>query len=117
MQDIKVNKADLIAKIKANREEHKDLYEKAVTVYRERAITEIDRMAEEARRGDKIRHAFVLPVPEQHLEDFDRALEMLQWSLDDEVVLQEYEFTQLVQNEWGWARNFAANTTSYSRGQ
>jgi hypothetical protein len=116
MQNITVDKAELIAKIQQNREEHKALYEEAVVVYRQRAIEEIEKVLAEAKRGDKIRHAFALPVPEEHTEDFDRALEMLEWEQGNSIVLAEYEFAQLVQNEWGWARNFAANTTSYTTG-
>lgn len=116
MQNITVDKADLIAKITANRDEHKALYDEAVIVYRQRAISEIEKVLAEAKRGDKIRHAFAMPVPEEHTEDFDRALEMLEWDQGDTVELSEYEFQNLVQNEWGWAKNFASNTTSYTAG-
>jgi hypothetical protein len=54
--------------------------------------------------------------PEEHTEDFDRAIEMLQWEVGDEVTLSEHDFATLVQNQWGWARSFASNTTSYVGG-
>ncbi len=114
MRNITVKKDELITKLKTNRDEHEALYDEAVEVYRRRVVEEAEKLLADAKRGDNIRHAFVLPVPEQHLEDFDRALEMLEWEIDDYVELTEREFAELVQNEWGWARSFTTNTMSYS---
>lgn len=121
MQNITVNKADLIAKLRTNRDEHKAIYDEAVSVYKERFIREAEKFLMEsleyAKRGEPFKQMVWLPVPEEHTADFDRALEMLEWEVDDEVELSEYEFSQLVQNEWGWAKNFASNTTSYTAGR
>ncbi len=115
---IKVNKADLVAKITEERDKHKALYDEAVVVYKTRFVREAERFARDAvdRANDGL--VFVqftwLPVPEEHTEDFDRAIEMLAWEVEDEVTLSEHDFATLVQNQWGWARAFASNTTSYT---
>lgn len=118
MQKVTVNKSALIEKIKENRAEHKDLYDKAVAIYKERFIREAEKFLteslEHAKRGEPFGQFVRLPVPEEHTEDFDRALEMLEWSLDEEIALEEHEFANLVQNEWGWARSFMQNTASYT---
>ena len=113
MQEITVDKADLIAKIQANRDEHRSMFLKSQERYREAMIAELDRALEEARDGQKIRRAFTLPVPEDHTDDFNTALEMLDWEQEDSVELDQRDFARFVQNRWEWQASFAANTQSY----
>jgi hypothetical protein len=115
---IKVNKADLIAKIIEERAKHKDIYDEAVIAYTEQFVANAKKFAEDAVARAATGKGFVqmqwLPVPEEHTDDFDRAIEMLQWEVEDEVTLDETDFTQLVQNKWHWARAFATSTMSYT---
>jgi len=113
MQEITVEKAALIAKLQTNRDEHRSMFIKAQERYRDAMIVELDRALTEARAGDPIRRAFTLPVPEDHTEEFNTAIEMLQWETGDEVVLGHRDFQRYVQNRWEWAASFAANTQAY----
>jgi hypothetical protein len=63
--------------------------------------------------GKEPQRSLPLPIPEEHTRDFDRVIEMMEWTLNDEVELHESEFDQYVRNEWNWARSFLANTGSY----
>ena len=114
MDTITVPKDDLIRTLRENRDAHLEIFEKAQVVYREQMIAELDRALEEAKNGGKIRRGFSLPVPEDHTEDFDTAIQMLEWDKNNTVVLSTREFRMYVQNEWGWQAAFAANTMSYS---
>src|SRR4051812_3191998 len=113
MQEITVEKAALIEKIQANRDEHRSMFIKAQERYRDAMIVELDRALQEARDGRKIRRAFTLPVPEDHTEEFNTAIEMLQWEEGNSVVLDHRDFQRYVQNRWEWAASFAASTASY----
>jgi hypothetical protein len=113
MHEITVDKADLIAKIQANRDEHRSMFIKAQERYREAMIAELDRALEEAREGKKIRRSFSLPVPEDHTDEFNTAIEMLEWDQRDSVELDHRDFARFVQNRWEWQASFAANTQSY----
>ena len=113
MNTIKVNKADLIEKITANRDEHIGIVEAAQVKYRERVIEELDKRLEDARRGRKIDVRITLPVPENYTREYDNALAALEWEVDDEVELEQDDFNRLVLNQWSWVRQFAANTQSY----
>lgn len=115
MNTVTVNKADLIQTVTENREKHRELFLRAQDVYRERMIAELDRALQEAREGGNIRRAFTLPVPEDHTDDFDNALAMLEWEVGDTVALDEYTFSSLVRNQWGWNASFAASTQQYVR--
>lgn len=113
MDQITVNKVDLIATLRENQQNHRNLFEIAQDVYREKMIAELDRALDEARNGGKIKRAFALPVPEDHTEDFDTAIGMLTWHQGDQVELTHREYTQYVENKWGWDASFRANTASY----
>lgn len=113
MDTIKVDKARLIETLKKNREEHKAIFDKAQVVYREQMIAELDRALDEAKNGGKIRRGFSLPVPENHIEDFDTAIQMLEWDQGKTVELTQREFQTYVENKWGWQQSFAGNTQAY----
>jgi hypothetical protein len=113
MQEITVDKADLIEKIRANRDEHRSMFLKAQERYRDAMIAELDRALQEAREGKAIQRAFALPVPEDHTDDFDTAIEMLQWEQGDTVILVQRDFRCYVQNRWEWENSFLRNTGSY----
>lgn len=113
MNTITVNKEKLIKTLKVNRHEHQAIFDKAQEVYRAKMIEEFERSLAETKAGGKIRRAFSLPEPENHTEDFDTAIKMLEWDTSDEVDLSAGEFRTYVENEWGWQRSFAGNTEAY----
>lgn len=113
MENVLVSKADLIEKVKENREIHRDTFLQAQEKYREAVIAELDTRLKEARDGKKIRRGFTLPVPEDFTSSYDTALEMLIWEVDDKVTLDQRSFEELVLNKWNWNDRFVANTQSY----
>lgn len=114
MNTITVDKAKLIETLKTNRDEHRAIFDKAMEVYADKMIEELERRVREIKAKSKIRRGFSLPEPEDHTADFDTAIQMLEWDTGDEVELSFGEFQQYVQNEWRWQQSFAANTASYS---
>ncbi len=114
--NITANKADLIKTVTENRDAHREVFEKALEVYRRRWIELLEAKIESAKRGDKISQTFRIPVPEDHTDDFDNVLTMLEWHTGDEVTLDEYQVATWIRNEWGWQHSFAANTQSYVAG-
>jgi hypothetical protein len=113
MRTITVSKEDLIATLRENRDSHRDIFIAAQQAYRDKMIEELDRALAEARTGGQIRRDFTLPVPEDHTEDFNTAIAMLEWHQAKTVELEQYEFQQYVENEWGWQKSWAANTAAY----
>lgn len=113
MNPIRVNKATLMEVLITNRDEHREIFEKAQERYRERFIEELDRRLQDARAGRQIDQYIALPVPEDHTEDYVRVIQMLELSLDDEIMLTEADARMYVQNQWSWAASFTANSTSY----
>lgn len=116
MDTIKVDKQELIKTLTKNRKKHRKLFLEAQETYRRRMIEELDRALDEAKNGGVIKRAFALPVPEDHTADFDTVIQMLNWDKGKNVELGQREFQTYVQNEWGWAQSFAANTSIYAAG-
>ena len=81
MNDIRVNRGGLLAKLKTNREQHRELFLKAQDKYREAVIEELDAMLTEAREGKRIRRAVTLKAPIDQTAEYDRAGTMLGGSM------------------------------------
>lgn len=113
MDTVTVNKADLIEKVKTNRDAHRETFLKAQDKYREMMIEELDKRLQEVRDGKRINRGFSLPEPVDYTSSYDTALEMLNWEIADSVELDKRGFQELVLNKWGWHDNFVANTSSY----
>ena len=111
---VKVHKVELMKKVKANREQHHSNFLKAQEEFRQDAIKALDDALARAKSGGNIKLRFELPFPEEHTNDYDTAIRMLEMSVDDEIELHEHEFRQLVCDEWEWARSFAQNTMTYA---
>lgn len=120
MKNITVNKANLLNTLRTNRDAHRAEYEAAVEIYKRRFVEEAEKFAAEALRRVTQGLPFLdfvwLPVPEEHTDDYDRVIQLMEWELADEVELSEGDFRQYVLNEWGWMTSFASNTRSYSLG-
>lgn len=110
---IKVNKMELVDILRKNREIHASIYQTAIEKYRELSLTWFNNAVDVLKAGGEPPRTLPYPIPEEHTEDFDRAIKMMQMDVNDELDLEEHEFRQYVDNEWGWARSFLANSGSY----
>jgi hypothetical protein len=113
LSDVTVNKAELIAKLEHNRALHHDIFEAALLAWKDAALAELDRFVDQVRLGRPMRIWSSLPVPEEHLDDYDRAIRMLRMHLDDTITLSEEAYNKLVEDTWDWRETFGANTASY----
>jgi pyruvate-formate lyase-activating enzyme len=116
MNTVTVKRTDLIGRIKRNRDEHHMQFEKAQEGFRARVIEELDAMLAAARRGDQLRTSVKLVPPENHTADYDRALDMLTMSTDEEIEIDTMTFAQLVRNEWAWFSRASHVNTMYATG-
>lgn len=113
MDTITVSKTQLLDALRLNRDEHITIFDKAVEVYKQRIIEELERNLADARAGRKVSRVIMLPEPENHTADFDTAIKMLEWEQSDTIELERRDFMRYVENRWEWAASFAGNTQSY----
>jgi hypothetical protein len=114
MRQVTVQKDDLMEIVKANRDEHRTIFEKAVEGYRKRAIEILEEHIERIKHGKVERVVVQLPVPQDHTADYDRVLKMLDMSVDDEVTLDEQAFAEYVMDDWHWQRQFLTDSSSFT---
>lgn len=113
MRTITVKVADLKTQLNKNMIKHRDTFDVAMDIFRNRAIETLDEQIATIRGGGLPDKYLRLPIPEEHTSDYKRALEMLHWHTEDTISLTEDEFAQYVQDDWGWRQSFLSNTTSY----
>jgi hypothetical protein len=113
MDTITVNKQKLLDKLQENRAQHEKDYEDARKGYLETALEELDQLAEQFQQGNPVRITSALAVPECHLEDYDRAIQMLGWHLGEEIDLSIEEFTNYVQDKWDWKSSWTVRNSVY----
>lgn len=114
MELTRVKKDRLLETMRRNRDAHRGIYEEALERYRERAIQELNARLDEAKSGGPIHLVINLPTPVDYTEEYDSAIARFDWHEGDEIELTSREFDQYVLDKWGWQREFAANTASYT---
>ena len=114
MNTVKVKREELLAKVRANRDAHRELFLKAQTNYRKFIIEELDRMLADAKAGGVIRRSIELVEPRDHTGDYDRTIMMLEMSVEETIVLNATEFDQYVCDVWAWSYNDATALRDYA---
>lgn len=116
MHSTKVKRADLLAKIKGNRDAHRALFLKAQEGFRARVVEELDEMLKDAREGKQLRTVVRLAAPEDHTIEYDRVIDMLEMSEEAIVEIDSQSFLQYVRNEWQWFSRASATNSLYASG-
>ncbi|MNJ90172.1 hypothetical protein D3C87_77660 [compost metagenome] len=52
--------------------------------------------------------------PVSYVKDYDKMIELLGYHIGDTITLEEYEFNQVVKDEFGWKGHFMTNSALYS---
>ena len=133
MQTVRINKDKLLEIVITNRDKHATEYREAIEGYWislqeafedkveavENHISKIeskDRTNKQMADGPSayLDNRNDLPKPEDHLDDYDSIIAMLQWSEDDTVELEATDFNNYVQDDWGWKEQFTRMSDTYN---
>lgn len=115
MNSVTVKKEELLVRVRSNRADHHDLYVKAWEAFKRRVIEELEDMHAAARKGE-IRQYVGLTAPQDHTAEYDRAIAMLEMSVDDQVTIDAQQFAELVRNEWAWFNQTRHINSTYASG-
>jgi len=115
MKQVRVKKDDLLAILKKNKAEHGDIFKKAQDKFREVAMKEMDRQLKAARDGEPfvLERVARLIQPKNYTGEYDRAIKMLEMSVDDTIEITSQEFQNFVQDIWNWSRDWALSNSGY----
>jgi hypothetical protein len=111
--DLMIEKNVLISILVKNRDEHHEKFVKAVALYKQKAIEVLKQNIDNISSGKKLRVFFTLPVPEEHVNDYDRAIRFVTIDTRKEIKLSEQDAINYVEDQWGWSQSYLSNTTSY----
>lgn len=117
MKNVKVKKEQLRATLLKNRDTHVADFEIAWDAFRGKAERNLQRLLDKLRdapRGAAVELYVGLEPPQNHVGDYTRAIEMLDWEVGEEVTLTEQEFQQFVQDDWSWKQQFSMTNIKYT---
>ena len=114
MNDVKVKKAEALEILRKNREEHRKIFLEALDGYKKQAIELLEKHIQAIKAGRVARVRVSIPEPEDYTRKYDRAIRMLEMSVDDIIELDEETFAQFVMDDWDWKRQFLSTNARYS---
>jgi len=113
MHQINIKRADLLVKIKENRDIHAAEYKEAYAAFKEKAKAGLLKLVSNIDEGKDVELRANLPVPSDHTKDYDRIIKMLEMSNDDIILLDSNSFDQYVLDEWSWKSAISATNAFY----
>jgi hypothetical protein len=116
MRNVKVKKDELMKILHDNKAKHVSEYAESVEDYKRAAVKVADEHVALAVSGDlnKIAKIRAMPQAPVSFEDsYNRAIRMMELSVDDIIELEEGNFNQLVLDEWSWKDQFTATSALY----
>jgi len=113
MKTVRVNKGELIQIITENKRKHRDLFSKAFDGYRLECIAILTENLNSLQKGICRAVIFHEQAPEDHSEDYNTVLNMLNMSTDSIIELTHQEFQQYVEDNWNWRERWAASNMKY----
>ena len=113
MEAVIVDKGDLLVALKENRKKHREVFEKALIGYREEAIRLLDKALKDAKAGRKVNTWIQLQEPVDQTKDYDRAIKMIEMSVDTKIEISEHDFQCYALDDWVWKKQFTATNAMY----
>lgn len=113
IDDVRVPKDKLLTQLQENRDAHRSLFEEAMEGYKVESIKILEDHIDRIKGNEPKKVAVSLPLPEDHTDDYNRVIQMVEWSMDDEVWLTGYEFDQYIRDNWAWKEQFLTTASHY----
>lgn len=112
---VKVQKQALIDALTKNRDQHKVIFEEAMEGFAKMAQETLEKNLEAIRKGKPSRSVQInLPLPVNHIKDYDRVIKMLEMHQAADMDIPESEFQKYVMDDWDWRREFYIGNSQYS---
>ena len=115
MNNVKMNRKELLGIVKENKEKHVAEYAESVEDYKIAVIKITAGNLKLAKTADLAQFNFrgIPAKPANYEDNYTRAIRMLELSVEDVIDVEEHIFNQLVLDEWGWKQQFTASSALY----
>lgn len=111
---VTVSRTLVLEKLIENRKKHHGIFVEAIERYRERAIRELNAKIDDIKRGKTLETYVRLPIPEDHTDDYNRAIRMMEMHILDDVEMTEATYRCFYDDEWDWKERWVGTTASYT---
>lgn len=111
---VRVTKKDLQKALQKNCDNHVKEFNEAMEGFRAEWILKLKAEMAQAASNQPIDGELHLEKPVCHEKDYQRVLDMLEFSQDDEFIISMRDFNQYVRDEWDWTRGFKRMSETYS---
>lgn len=105
---------DVLAKLKANREQHTKIVVESRKAYVDKAKKLLEKRLGQLREGKIVSLDFHLCAPRDYTSTYDTTIEMLKMHQDKTISLTAIEVRQLIQDDWDWINDFLMTNAMYS---
>lgn len=106
--NITLPKAELLEKLVENRRQHVEVYELAAEAYQKALVTEMKEKLAAVEAGEDISYFRFDGKPNNQVEDYDRAIAMVEMTSSDTVELNSTDFEHFILDKWYWKDDFKA---------
>lgn len=119
MKTVKVDRKKLLETLIQNKQIHEQEFLALYGAWRTEYITLLTRELDKVRGStpaDKLGHIHLEP-PTSYANDYETAIQMLQWSEEETITLDRTEFQWYVLDKWHWRDSFECSKVFYTQKQ
>ena len=115
MNSVKMQRDELLKIVRENKEKHILTYQESVEDYKVAVLKIASVNLKMAKTADLSKFDFKKfpSVPVSYEDNYNRAVRMLELSVESVIEIEEHIFNQLVLDEWGWKQQFVAAGALY----
>lgn len=116
MKTVRIEKTKLVGILTTNAATHRQEWDAASAAWQQAQGEKLEAAIRDliVAPGAFKFNEYHLPKPDDHSEDYARALRKLELSADDVIELDEGEYRQYVEDEWAWQRAFKHLVGTYA---
>ena len=112
-QTVNVSRQRLLEVLAANKVQHIIDYNDAVAGFKDEMIRVLKEQLAKAESGELTKLQLILPQPESHEREYQEAIDMLEFSVDENIQLDSDLFRAYCKNEWSWSNSFNTLVGNY----
>ena len=118
MNDIRVDKDELLKTLNTNLENHTSTLKKAMSARNTEIKKQLSELLllMESSVDFQAKETITFPMPDDHTNDYERVIKMVKMSVDEVIELNESQFDQLVLDNWHWKKEFMFKSAGYLGG-
>lgn len=111
---VKMKVSEVLECLRRNRSQHRGIFKDACDGYKAQFIEKLNKAVDALKAGELSTPSLYMVAPDDHTDDYDYAIKMLEMTTQDEIELTEKDVAQYVMDDWGWKKQWDETVTSYS---